>query len=359
MCTALLRNFSEFVTWTTDLRLFGTSNNYGRLELQPVILSLESTSGKSSQPAAENMKAGFAGFSIVILIVSCLSAAGQKAKRTGTSASPVLWEAGDIESRDLFWGAGGREMFPNTKRVRFIDRKVGGANLKFEVEDGSRRRWVVKAADESQPEVVANRLLWAIGYKTEIDYVVNTFQAPHFGRFYNVRFELRSDNVERADNWSWKKNPFVGTRELAGLKLFMAIINNWDLKDENNRILITEGRAYHIVSDLGASFGKLANNSTSRSGRSVNSPKDYTSSSFIKEVRNGVIELDYRGRDEGVVKGIKIEDGRWLANLLTQLTDRQIEDAFRAAKYGKKSIRIYSRAFRKRINALDAATSRR
>jgi len=39
------------------------------------------------------------------------------------------------------------------------------------------------------------------------------------------------------DEWSWTGNPFVGTREFQGLKVMMALINNWDLKDINNKIL--------------------------------------------------------------------------------------------------------------------------
>jgi hypothetical protein len=128
------------------------------------------------------------------------------------------------------------------------------------------------------------------------------------------------------------------------------------LKDENTVILHDGDQLHYIVSDLGSSFGRLANTSTSRSGRSVNKPEHYAQSNFIKQVNNGLIEFDYRGKADYLVKGIKIEHGRWLADLLMQLSDKQIEDAFRAANYEAKDVKVLAQAFKARVNALDAAT---
>ncbi len=35
----------------------------------------------------------------------------------------------------------------------------------------------------------------------------------------------------------WENNPFKGTPEFRGLKILMLMINNWDMKDDNNEIL--------------------------------------------------------------------------------------------------------------------------
>ena len=32
-------------------------------------------------------------------------------------------------------------------------------------------------------------------------------------------------------SWRWDDNPFVGTNELAGLKLMVMLLGNWDNKD--------------------------------------------------------------------------------------------------------------------------------
>ena len=198
--------------------------------------------------------------------------------------------------------------------------------------------------------------LWGIGYKTEINYLVPRLQITKFGNYRNVRFEARPDNIKRLENWSWNDNPFVGTNEFEGLKIMMAMFNNWDLKDENNIIFQEGDQHYYAISDLGASFGRLAKTSASRSGRSVNKPEHYAQSNFIKRVENGLIEFDYRGKADYLVKGIKVEHGRWLADLLLQLSDKQIEDAFRAANYKPEDAKLLAEAFRARINELDAAT---
>jgi hypothetical protein len=290
---------------------------------------------------------------IGLMTVLCFS---QKQKEPLPNGKPVMWEAVNISERDLFWGPGGQQMQPVLEKAKYIGRQSGGNNLKHRIKDGTGREWVIKIADESQPETAAVRLMYGIGYKTEIDYLVPRFSITGIGNYRNARFEARPENIKRLDRWSWNDNPFVGTNEFEGLKVMMAMINNWDLKDENTVILHHGDQLHYIVSDLGSSFGKLANSSTSRSGRSVNKPEHYAQSKLIKQVNNGLIEFDYRGKADYLVKGIKVEHGRWIADLLLQLSDKQIEDAFRAANYKPEDIKVLAQAFKTRINELDAAT---
>ena len=150
-------------------------------------------------------------------------------------------------------------MKPDLKNAVVIDpRPKGGANLKYRIRDRHGNEWIAKMADESRPEVAAVRLLWAIGYKTEINYVVPDLVLPTVRPYRNVRLEARPKDVKRGEIWSWTNNPYKGTRELDGLKIMMAMFNNWDLKDENNIILTTADGTHYVISDLGASFGKTA-----------------------------------------------------------------------------------------------------
>jgi hypothetical protein len=294
---------------------------------------------------------------VAAAIVAAGTASSQDEKKTGVpTGNAVIWRSVNIAERDLYWGPGGREMFPDLKGARFIGRDPGGNNLKYEIEDRGGNRWIVKIADEAQPEIAATRLLWGIGFMTEIDYLVPKISIPNSGNFTNARIELRSRDIKRGDRWSWANGPLSGTPEFNGLRIMMALINNWDLKDENTIILEREGEKQYVVSDLGSSFGKLADRSMSRTGRSVNDPEDFAKAGFIKGVSNGEIEFDYRGMNENVVRGIRVEHGRWLADLLTQLSDKQIEDAFRAANYKPEEIALYTRALKARIAALDEAT---
>lgn len=297
-------------------------------------------------------------FSLLVCFaaVSGFAQKEEKKEEIPADAKRILWESVNISERDLFWGPGGKEMQPVMAKLTYLERQTGGNNQKHRVKDGAGREWVVKIADESQPETAAVRLLWGIGYKTEIDYLVPRLEIEKMGFFKNARFEARPENIKRLDRWSWTDNPFLGTDEFEGLKIMMAMLNNWDIKDENTVILQNGNELYYAVSDLGSSFGRLAKESGGRAGRSVNKPEHYVQSSFIKGVSNGMIEFDYRGVHDHLMKGIKIEHGRWLADLLLQLSDKQIEDAFRAANYKEKEIKMLAQGFKSRINALDAAT---
>jgi hypothetical protein len=293
--------------------------------------------------------------SLVIASVSVIAVRAQRETTTG-----VMWEPVDIKRQNLYYGPGGTALRPNLRRVTLIRRETGGNNLKYRIRDASGRVWVAKIADESQPEVAAVRLLWAIGYKTEINYIAPTLRIPGKKVYRNVSLELRPAGVDREERWRWDDNPFNGTNEMAGLKIMMAMFNNWDLKDDNNLIMKTSNANYFVISDLGSSFGKLPVHSAmilNRIGRSVNDPSDYVKSDFIKGTREGEIEFSYKGKAANLMDGITMEQGRWLAALLTQLSDKQISDAFRAANYNRTSVQTLARAFRSRINALSRASS--
>ena len=268
----------------------------------------------------------------------------------------ILWETAEVSQRDLFLGPGGSQMQPDFSRAKFLGDQAGGNNLKYRIADSTGHVWVVKMADESQPEVAAVRLLWAIGYPTEINYIVPKMNIGSKGNFKNVRAEARPTDVNRVARWAWESNPFVGSRELDGLKLMMAMFNNWDLKDENNVILQKGGKDFYAIADLGSSFGRGATTVGGRGGRSVNKPTDYANSGFISGVKNGIVEFEFKTYNDRFLKGVKIENARWLADLLLQLTDKQIEDAFRAANYSPTDVKILANAFRARISKLDQLT---
>jgi hypothetical protein len=220
--------------------------------------------------------------------------------------------------------------------------------------------WVAKIADESQPEVAANRLLYGLGYVTEIDYLVPRLTIPGKKTYTNVRLEARPTSIKREGNWKWYENPFVESDEFYGLRIMMAMINNWDLKDTNNVILRTAGEDRYAVSDLGASFGKLAISSKfilNRIGRNVGQPADFRNSAFIDGVRDGQIDFAYKGKGVGLMEGITPRHAGWLAKLLRRLSDRQIRDAFRAANYSRADVNVLTSAFKNRIRELERVSS--
>jgi hypothetical protein len=296
------------------------------------------------------------------LLFSSVSAQKQEKSKPLPAGKPVMWEPVNIAERDLFWGPGGEKGVPDLSRVTFIEKEKHGYNTKYRIKDGAGRVWVTKYGREAQPETVAVRLLWALGYKTEINYLVPTITIPGKGTFENVRLEARPENIKRLDEWDWKDNPFTGSSELQGLKLMMVFLNNWDIGDFQNKILRVkgpgDGELDYIISDLGASFGTGGSNDFPyiwRLGRSINKPTNYLDSKFILGVGEGRMKLAFNGRFRKMFEEITVEQGRWLANLLNQLTDRQIDDALRAARYSEDDRTILKHAIKNRIAELNGA----
>lgn len=306
-------------------------------------------------------------FLLTIFSMTAFSAVAQDkskgGKKSGPLTNPVLWEEVSPNSRDLYNGPGGVEMQPDVSRVEFIKEDTQGHNKKYRIKDAKGQVWVAKFGSEAQPETAAVRLLYGLGYKTEINYLVPSLTIPGKGTFKNARLEARPDNVERLDEWKWKENPFVGTNELQGLKIMMVFLTNWDLLDLQNKVLQVNnnGTVEHqfVISDLGGTFGKLGNNNLPfffRLGRKTNDPGTWYEAGFVSGVKDGMIDFDFKGKGRGLMEDITVAQGRWLAIRLAQLSDKQLNEAFRAANYSADEIKLLREGVRERTAELDKAT---
>ncbi len=302
---------------------------------------------------------------VACLLAMCASPArafqekSEKKKKGTPAGTPVLWrDPGDISTRNLLLGPGGARMRPNVGRLTLIREEKGGWSKKYRVRDAAGRVWVAKVGKEAQSETASTRLLWAAGYMTEITYLVPRVRIPGMGTFENVRFEARPENIEREGDWKWEDNPFVGTRELQGLKVLMVLLNNWDTKDENNVLLAvptgsgTELR--YAISDLGATLGDTGKWPLLwRFTRSRNDPRGFRGDKLIDEIKDdGRVDFEFSGKKRGMFNDITVDQAQWIGRLLSRLSDRQVGDAFRAANYSRAEVRTLSRAVRARINEL-------
>jgi hypothetical protein len=308
-------------------------------------------------------------------------------KKKELSATPILWrDPGDVASRDLRFGPGSVDLAPAAP-FTFIKEDKSGESPKFDVRDSRGVEWRVKLGPEAKSETVATRLIWAVGYFAEEAYYLAEAQIENLprlsrGREYvseggimrGARFEPRRQNIERGKVWGWDKNPFEGSRELNGLKVLMILLNNYDARKENNRIFYMDapggGReARHVVSDLGATLGRAGGLGGKRT---KNDLEDFLSTKFVRGVDDGVVEFDFDTRPRGLghlavlhplyyrgevkkeksMRGIPVEHARWIGSLLSQLTDEQLSDAFRAADYDETTMKGYVRALRERIDQL-------
>ena len=309
-------------------------------------------------------KAVAALVALLVLAQAPAAAAQDKSKKKALPrGTPVLWRERDPARLDLAAGPGGAAMRPATRRLTFIEEEKGGYSKKYRVRDARGRVWVAKVSKEAQSEAAASRLIWAAGYETEITYLVPRVTIPGKGTFENVRFEARPENTKRHGEWRWATNPFSGTRELQGLKIMMALVENWDLKDDNNRILAVSGgvetELHYVVSDLGATVGKTGGqNSPMALLRQIkgsrNEPADYANDKFVEGVEAGRVRLSFEGKNKEIMQDVTVEDAQWLAAILSRLSDEQLEDAFRAANYSDEHVRLLASAVRGRINQLAA-----
>jgi hypothetical protein len=295
----------------------------------------------------------------IILSISSIDVgvvAKSKKKKQAPQGTPVLWQRpADISSRDLYLGPGGASMRPDVRRITFIKEEKGGYSKKYRVRDASGREWVAKIGKEAQSETSAIRLLWGVGYITEVNYLVPRVTIPGKGTFTNVRFEARPEEWDRLGEWKWKQNPFVGAPEYQGLKVMMALINNWDLKDSNNVIVQTRGdrELWYVISDLGATFGHASTTPLFwRLTRSRNNPEKFAKSKFVEKVKGDRVVIHFGGKNSGLMKNITVRDAQWISRLLAQLSDQQIRDAFRAANYRQDQINVLARTVRARTNQL-------
>ena len=295
---------------------------------------------------------------LALLLTLPITASAQekdKKEKPIPTGTPVFWrEAADASSRNLLLGAGGETMKPDVSKVTFVAVKTGGYSTKYEVRDAKGNKWIAKISKESQPDTAANRLLYGLGYPTEIAYLFPKLKIEGKGEFENVRLEERPKGVDRVGNWMWENNQFQNTPEFRGLKIFMVMINNWDMKDDNNEILATrnattgEAELQYIISDLGGSFGKTGGFFS----RSRNEPKDYVKAEFIKAVNGDVIDFVYSGKNQKLFEGITVADARWLHDRFAALSDEQIKDAFRSANYTPEEVDTLTAALKMRIAAL-------
>jgi hypothetical protein len=332
---------------------------------------------------------GVRGLGLLILAVLVLN--GRHALQAKTAEadlaaerSGILWQdPGNIGSRDLFYGIGGMQNAPKAASYTFVKEDEGNSAPKFIVKDSNGIRWKVKLGPEARGEIAATRIVWAAGYFTDEDYFLPQLQVDglpplHRGQEWvrpgclvaNARLEREIEGQKKVGYWKWKGDDWLNTQQLDGLKVVMALINNWDLKDNNTAIYKQknpEGREEYIyaVGDLGASFGRTHLDR-------VHSKADlgfYESSKFMGKVSDDEVHFatpggptlfllvnpkDYFYRRElmSITHHVSRSDARRIGQLLSGLSPQQIRDAFRAGGFSDQEMDGFTGVVQKRIGLL-------
>ena len=156
---------------------------------------------------------------------------------------PVLWkQQADIASLDMYQGPGGVKHEPQPPFYICARGKEWGpipsSTLPMQVETSGasslgmsrgRRSWLLACFGP-----------W--GITPTYDYLLPTATVTGIkmsrgadlvkgGTVQDARFSRQPGGEKKIGIWKWKTNPFYGKREFNGLRVMMAVMNNWDLKD--------------------------------------------------------------------------------------------------------------------------------
>jgi hypothetical protein len=165
-------------------------------------------------------------------------------------------------------------------------------------------------------------------------------------------------------SWAWNDNPFVGSRELHGLKILVMLLSNWDTKDRRDvargsntaifehRVSRWRREARYLITDWGGSMGRWGGNIVTRgrwdpAGFAAQTPQ------FVTGVADGIVLFGYAGqRTADVSNGIRVDDARWLHAYLGRLTHAQLRDALVASGASDEDAESFSASLLARISQL-------
>jgi hypothetical protein len=280
-----------------------------------------------------------------------------------------------VRSLDLKTGPLGPGAIPFHSNVSctYVDRPLGGRSPKFlcEIAEGDIVKVKFGAENgEVYGEVLATRLLWALGFGADRMYparVTCRGCPPELGgveaagdarRFEPAAIERLMNGSEwqrdGAEGWAWNElnvvNPTAGgaTRaERDALKLLAVFLQHTDNKPQQQRVLCLGERPtsdsgkcrrpFLMISDVGLTFGRASRtNANDASGVNLAAWRD-TPIWKGDTGCQGNLPRSLTGSLEDPMIG---EEGRrLLAGLLAQLSDRQLRDLFQA---GRVELRLRS-----------------
>ena len=285
------------------------------------------------------------------------------------------------EAADLRYGPGGREGVPQPP-FRFVEEHLTGSQPCVAVRDGRDRLWRVKWGHEARPESFAVRVAWACGYFAEVTHYVAAGTIADVGelsrakqcidaegQFCEARFELEDRTVRMLfdeHSWSWNDNPFVGTKQLAGLKIVNMLLSNWDTKDRRDvargsntaifEVRTKWGReAQYLISDWGGAMGKWGSNIVARGrwdadGFAAQTPQ------FVAGVRDGWVNFGYQGqRTAEIARDITVEHVEWFYTYARRLSEPALRQALLICGATDDEARAFAEAIVARIRQLGEA----
>lgn len=295
------------------------------------------------------------------------SAASQKKidPRTAVIERARVWTPTNVATMDLKMGPQGSGSFPFRATITcdYLDKKLSGRSPKFPCLIDRDDELKVKFGGtngEVYGEVLATRLLWALGFPADRMYPVNVIckgcPAEFLGierpnkesRFDPAVIERKIDGAEwGSKGWSWKELDSVdGERGGAprahrdALKLLAVFMQHSDSKPEQQRIVCASKAKWPdpetctepllMISDVGLTFGEATrSNANDRSGVNFEAWKN---TPIWKDEAGCVGNLPKSFTGTLSEPAISEAGRQFLADLLMKLSDQQLQDLFDVAR---------------------------
>jgi hypothetical protein len=283
---------------------------------------------------------------------------------------------------DLRFGPGGAEGVPSPP-FQFVKEHLTGSQPCVAVRDAAGRLWRVKWVQEARPESFAVRFAYALGYFAEVTHFVPSGVIAKAvdlqrardcigqeGVFSDARFELEDPAVRMffdEHSWAWDDNPFLGTRQLNGLKIVNMLLSNWDTKDRRDvsrgsntaifeyRVSRWGREARYLITDWGGAMGRWGSNVVSRGRWDVEGFEAQTQG-FVTDVTDGYVNFAYQGqRTAEIARGITVDDAAWFYGLAGRLTESALRGGLLATGATPEEATRFARTLLERIRQIGAA----
>jgi hypothetical protein len=305
--------------------------------------------------------------------------------------SAMVWRPTRIPEMDLYRGPQAKDGFEPDQEVTcdYVtpDKRPSGHTPKFLCDLGDGDAVKVKYnSNEVYAEVAASRLLWAIGFGADRDYPVRvTCRRCPIDPWYwsterkvdekqfvtaSIQRRLEGKTIEVKDDggWAWselervdKRAGGAPTAQRDALKLLAVFLQHSDSKAGNQILLCPKDevvkdaagnedckKALMYVHDVGVTFGKATLLNNSRVDLQA-----WRSEPVWKDAHRCI--ANQKKSLTGTLKDPRISEGgrKFLADLLGQLSDKQILDMFRAARLDRLEDKIQTPEGERRVTLDD------
>jgi hypothetical protein len=292
------------------------------------------------------------------------------AYRVSVIAHAKVWQPTDVSARDLKAGPAAPKAFAlgETVSCTYVKEKLGGKTPKFSCKTDENDHLKVKYGGDNgevYAEVLGTRLLWALGFGADHMYSVRVVCRDCPSLFNGVIRSAKESIFDPAaierkmpgegfrpdEGWSWKELDLIdenaggATRaERDALKLLAVFMQHTDTKPEQQRLLcLGEAKADHagkgpmpcaqpfmMVQDLGVTFGHANKFNEGKPGSA--NLVEWAKAPVWQDEHSCVGNLPKSATGTLDNPPISEEGRRFLADLLTQLSDQQIHDLFETAR---------------------------